>query len=61
MNSFTDIKGFKVIMQDDADVEVDTITDIVSEEITDYMVYVNNKGYQASKEVYDAVKKKYKL
>lgn len=59
MYSFEDGQGRKVIIPEDVHLALDTIEDIVSGEITDYIVYLDETAYDISKEVYDAIKNKY--
>lgn len=59
MYSFTDLSGERVLIDNYEEVDAETITDIVTKKVTDYIVIVDGKGYSVSKEVYDAVEYMY--
>lgn len=55
MYSFTDLSGKRVVIDDDKEIDAQTITDIVTKKVTDYIIFIDSEGYLVSKEVYDAV------
>ena len=55
MYSFKDIDGNNISFENKNDLELELQTDIISKEITAYLVYCNGRGYQVVKSVYEAL------
>lgn len=55
--SFTDKFGETIIIDKyEMDIQVETHEDVVTDEITGYVVRVNDNPYEVTEEVYEAVK-----
>lgn len=55
MRSFKDINGNNIPFESKHDLSLDVQTDVVSNEVTAYLVEYNDSIYEVSQEVYDAL------
>lgn len=60
MYSFRDIHGTKVVFEDIKGLELDTATDIVTEEVSNWFIYVRDQdcNYEVEQNTYETIEKK---